>query len=162
MNVQLCKRKNSLFPVWTKTWFVFFISDILYTIKTQINERFNISFPIKIETIGDAYMVVSGLPTRNENRHAGEIATMALDLLSSVTTFRIRHRPQTQLQMRIGLHSGKYWVCMCLLVRLIVCLSVLHYFVLSFVRSFVCSLAHRNRSNTTQLYNKHNCVHIQN
>ena len=61
----------------------------------------------QVETIGDAYMVVSGLPVRNGNKHAGEIATMALDLLSSVTTFKIRHRPNQQLQMRIGMHSGK-------------------------------------------------------
>ena len=59
-----------------------------------------------METIGDAYMVVSGLPTRNGTRHAGEIATMALNLLSSVTVFRIRHRPDIQLQLRIGMHTG--------------------------------------------------------
>ena len=59
-----------------------------------------------METIGDAYMVVSGLPTRNGELHAGECATMALDLMSSVTTFRIRHRPDQQLQMRVGLHTG--------------------------------------------------------
>ena len=52
-------------------------------------------------------MVVSGLPTRNGKAHAGEIAVMALNLLSSVTTFRIRHRPDTQLQLRIGMHSGE-------------------------------------------------------
>ncbi|KAK2188314.1 hypothetical protein NP493_136g04017 [Ridgeia piscesae] len=51
-------------------------------------------------------MVASGLPVPNANRHAGEIATMALDMLSSVRTFRIRHRPEEQLQMRIGMHSG--------------------------------------------------------
>jgi len=32
----------------------------------------------KVETIGDAYMVVSGLPLRNANRHAGEICTMVI------------------------------------------------------------------------------------
>lgn len=51
-------------------------------------------------------MVVSGLPIRNENRHGGEIATMSLDLLSSVDTFKVKHRPEHQLQLRIGIHTG--------------------------------------------------------
>ncbi|XP_033760905.1 retinal guanylyl cyclase 2-like [Pecten maximus] len=60
----------------------------------------------KVETIGDAYMVVSGLPVKNENRHAGEIGTMALDLLSICGTFKIRHMPEVPLRLRIGLHTG--------------------------------------------------------
>ena len=60
-----------------------------------------------METIGDAYMVASGLPKRNGNRHAGEIANMALDILSSVGTFKMRHMPEVPVRIRIGLHSGK-------------------------------------------------------
>ncbi|XP_070573591.1 atrial natriuretic peptide receptor 1-like [Ptychodera flava] len=60
----------------------------------------------KVETIGDAYMIVSGVPQRNGNRHAAEIANCALDLLSTVTHFKIRHRPRDKLQLRIGVHSG--------------------------------------------------------
>jgi len=59
-----------------------------------------------VETIGDAYMVVSGLPVRNGNNHAREIARMSLRLLQAVASFRIRHRPNDQLKLRIGLHSG--------------------------------------------------------
>ena len=51
-------------------------------------------------------MVVSGLPVRNGLRHAAEIATMALHLLSEVLTFKIRHLPDIRLQLRIGMHSG--------------------------------------------------------
>lgn len=51
-------------------------------------------------------MVVSGLPVANGNRHAGEIGTMALDLLSQCGTFTIRHMPEVPLRLRIGLHSG--------------------------------------------------------
>ena len=60
----------------------------------------------QVETIGDAYMVVSGLPVRNGNNHAREIARMSLRLLQAVASFRIRHRPNDQLKLRIGLHSG--------------------------------------------------------
>ena len=61
---------------------------------------------LQVETIGDAYMCVSGLPIPNGDAHAGEIATMALYLLSEMVTFEIRHRPGTQLQLRIGMHTG--------------------------------------------------------
>lgn len=60
-----------------------------------------------METIGDAYMVVSGLPVRNGKLHGREISRMALALLDAVRTFRIRHRPEEQLKLRIGIHSGE-------------------------------------------------------
>lgn len=60
-----------------------------------------------METIGDAYMVVSGLPVRNGNLHAREIARTAIALLNNVYKFKIRHRPNEQLRLRIGLHSGE-------------------------------------------------------
>ena len=61
----------------------------------------------QVETIGDAYMVVSGLPVRNGTNHAREIARMSLALRDTVMTFSIRHRPNEQLKLRIGMHSGK-------------------------------------------------------
>ncbi|XP_017591501.1 retinal guanylyl cyclase 2 isoform X3 [Corvus cornix cornix] len=60
----------------------------------------------KVETIGDAYMVASGLPKRNGNKHAAEIANMSLDILSSVGTFKMRHMPDIPLRIRIGLHTA--------------------------------------------------------
>ncbi|XP_022091375.1 speract receptor-like [Acanthaster planci] len=59
----------------------------------------------KVETIGDAYMLVSGLPIHN-SRHSGEIASTAIHLLDAVQHFEIRHRPDDRLKLRIGLHSG--------------------------------------------------------
>ncbi|XP_044174474.1 atrial natriuretic peptide receptor 1-like [Acropora millepora] len=60
----------------------------------------------KVETIGDSYMVVSGLPKRNGISHAGQIANMSLDLLSDMSHFEIKHLPEKQLQLRIGIHTG--------------------------------------------------------
>lgn len=74
---------------------------ITYYIRVKNNNLF-----IKVETIGDAYMVVSGLPVRNGNIHAREIARLSLALLDAVRTFSIKHRPNEQLRLRIGLHSG--------------------------------------------------------
>ena len=73
------------------------------TIKTILRRRLF----IQVETIGDAYMVVSGLPVRNGNRHGCEIARMSLLLLKAIQNFRIRHRPNYKMKIRIGLHTGK-------------------------------------------------------
>ena len=69
---------------------------------------------MQVETIGDAYMVVSGLPEKNGDLHAREIARMSLLLLEAVLSFRIRHRPQEHLKLRIGIHSGKHGCYLCI------------------------------------------------
>ena len=75
----------------------------LYTCFDSIIQYFDV---YNVETIGDAYMVVSGLPESNGQNHAPEIARMSLRILEKVGMFRIRHRPDDQLKIRIGLHSG--------------------------------------------------------
>jgi atrial natriuretic peptide receptor B len=59
----------------------------------------------KVETIGDAYMVVSGLPDANGKKHATHIARMGLDLIEVSQTFCIPHTDE-KLKIRAGIHSG--------------------------------------------------------
>ncbi|CAF3305786.1 unnamed protein product [Rotaria socialis] len=75
----------------------------LYSVFDAVTENYDV---YKVETIGDAYMVVSGLPMRNGDLHAREIARLSLALLNAVLNFRIRHRPDKKLLLRIGIHSG--------------------------------------------------------
>ena len=76
----------------------------LYTCFDSIIQNYDV---YKVETIGDAYMVVSGLYHRDTgHHHATEIARMSLTILDKVVMFRIKHRPGDQLRIRIGLHSG--------------------------------------------------------
>jgi len=79
---------------------------LLNDLYTEFDSIIDLWDVYKVETIGDAYMVVSGLPIRNGDLHAGAIANMSLNLLSSILSFKVRHKPDHKLLLRIGIHSG--------------------------------------------------------
>ncbi|XP_025201544.1 soluble guanylate cyclase 88E-like isoform X2 [Melanaphis sacchari] len=73
----------------------------MYSIFDTLTERNKV---YKVETIGDAYMVVSGAPMTEDN-HAEKVCDMALDMVDAITDLK---DPSTgsHLQIRVGVHSG--------------------------------------------------------
>jgi len=59
-----------------------------------------------VEIIGDAYIAASGVPQPNAH-HASEIGKMALQILNSISEFRMPTKPDKIIKIRIGVHSGK-------------------------------------------------------
>lgn len=57
----------------------------------------------KIKTIGDAYMVVGGVP-EPKSGHAESIAVLALDMLSTIR--EIEREDGVSFSLRIGIHTG--------------------------------------------------------
>ncbi|CAK5081410.1 unnamed protein product [Meloidogyne enterolobii] len=60
----------------------------------------------KVETIGDGYLVCSGIPRRNGNDHAKAIAELSFAFLRSVSNFKVDHLPNERVNLRIGIHTG--------------------------------------------------------
>ncbi|KAL3267401.1 hypothetical protein HHI36_011530 [Cryptolaemus montrouzieri] len=73
----------------------------MYSIFDRLTERNHV---YKVETIGDAYMVVSGAPEK-EGNHAERVCDMALDMVDAITDLK---DPSTglHLKIRVGVHSG--------------------------------------------------------
>ncbi|XP_052800959.1 soluble guanylate cyclase 88E-like isoform X2 [Mya arenaria] len=73
----------------------------MYTKFDQLSEQHNV---YKVETIGDAYMVVSGAPDKTRY-HALHICDMSLDMLDAMAELR---DPSTNgnMKIRVGVHSG--------------------------------------------------------
>ncbi len=75
----------------------------MYTMFDDIAHQFDV---YKVATIGDAYVVASGVPVRNGDNHATEICNMALGLVKAVQEIPVPHVINTYLSMRVGIHSG--------------------------------------------------------
>ncbi|XP_017844866.1 soluble guanylate cyclase 88E [Drosophila busckii] len=73
----------------------------MYSIFDTLTERNSV---YKVETIGDAYMVVAGAPDKDAN-HAERVCDMALDMVDAITDLKDPSTGQ-HLRIRVGVHSG--------------------------------------------------------
>lgn len=77
--------------------------NLFYTnLDTRIS-KFNV---YNVLTMGDDFMVVSGMPEDIGDQHVVEIANLALDLLASSVVFQVPHQPSAKLNIRMGFNSG--------------------------------------------------------
>jgi class 3 adenylate cyclase len=80
--------------------------DLLNIIYKTFDARIDSYDVYKVETINDSYMVASGLPERNGDRHAAEIANLCIDLMFITPGILIQHDVNLRLKIRIGIHTG--------------------------------------------------------
>lgn len=55
---------------------------------------------------GDAYMVVSGIPIENGIRHLMHLSDVALEMMVFLDEFRVPHKKNDKIRIRLGLHTG--------------------------------------------------------
>ncbi|KAK6751852.1 hypothetical protein RB195_003338 [Necator americanus] len=61
----------------------------------------------KVESIGDGYLCVSGLPTRNGDTHIKEIAELSLSFMEFADEFRFSPLPRERILLRIGMNTDE-------------------------------------------------------
>lgn len=72
----------------------------VFSVFDKLADRYQLE---KIKTIGDAYMVVGGVPTETTD-HVDAIATMALGMMRATNRFKTRNKQP--IRLRIGIHTG--------------------------------------------------------
>ncbi|XP_052212358.1 uncharacterized protein LOC127831412 [Dreissena polymorpha] len=82
------------------------VVDLLNSLYITIDNRLKNFDVYKVETIGDGYMVVSGIPNRNGDKHVAQIASLSLDLLTAIQEKPIPHLPEKKLCLRMGFNTG--------------------------------------------------------
>uniref|UniRef100_A0A914Z3L7 Guanylate cyclase n=1 Tax=Panagrolaimus superbus TaxID=310955 RepID=A0A914Z3L7_9BILA len=79
---------------------------MLNAVYTGFDDIINKHEAYKVETIGDAYMVVSGIPIENGIRHLMTLSDVALEMMTFLEEFRVPHKKSDKIRIRLGLHTG--------------------------------------------------------
>ena len=74
--------------------------EFLNTLYKTFDARIGSNDVYKVETINDTYMVASGLPERNGDRHAAEIANLCIELMLITPGIMVPHVPGMRLRIR--------------------------------------------------------------
>uniref|UniRef100_A0A1I8B3W0 guanylate cyclase n=1 Tax=Meloidogyne hapla TaxID=6305 RepID=A0A1I8B3W0_MELHA len=79
---------------------------MLNTVYTGFDDLINKHEAYKVETIGDAYMVASGIPQEIGVRHLMHLSDVALEIMAFLKSYEIPHMKPQKIRIRIGIHTG--------------------------------------------------------
>uniref|UniRef100_A0AC34EZM4 Guanylate cyclase n=1 Tax=Panagrolaimus sp. ES5 TaxID=591445 RepID=A0AC34EZM4_9BILA len=82
------------------------VVNMLNGIYTGFDERIQKHGAYKVETIGDAYMVVSGIPEENGTNHVKCIGNISLEMRLFLFDYEVPHRKRERIKCRWGFHTG--------------------------------------------------------
>uniref|UniRef100_A0A1I7XJ08 guanylate cyclase n=1 Tax=Heterorhabditis bacteriophora TaxID=37862 RepID=A0A1I7XJ08_HETBA len=99
--MQVVTLLNELYTVFDGTIAKHDVYKIVLMVISLLNDM-----QFKVETIGDGYLCVSGLPNRNGLEHIKEICDLALELISNLKLFHVPHLPKENINIRVGIHTG--------------------------------------------------------
>ncbi|XP_041377373.1 guanylate cyclase 32E-like [Gigantopelta aegis] len=77
--------------------------NILYTAFDEQMVKYDV---YRVETITDAYTIVSGLPVQIDNKHSAEIGHLALDFLEIANKKQLFTINDRHVQVKIGINTG--------------------------------------------------------
>ena len=77
----------------------------VYGIFDELTEKHDV---YKVETIGDAYMAVSGVPQQNGEKHVVHICKLAIDIVGAIGSLIIDFIPGKRISIRTGVHTGGF------------------------------------------------------
>ena len=76
------------------------IFDLLNTVYKAYDSRMDFYDVFKVESINDNYMVASGVPVRNGDKHPREIANLCIDLIFMTPTIIVNHDINLRIKIR--------------------------------------------------------------
>ena len=94
------------FPIYSKPYITLIVKKKLANYKLWTNSNRNFESDLKKRMSNTGVCIFDWANFYLGNRHAGEIATFALDLLHHCGEFKMKHLPNIPLRLRIGIHSG--------------------------------------------------------
>ncbi|XP_064611689.1 uncharacterized protein LOC135475688 [Liolophura sinensis] len=84
-------------------------SDVITTMNclfTLLDKRIEKYDTYRMDIVGESYMISSGVPRRNGNKHVTEIANLALDLVNVFSDLEIIYSPESRVSFKLGIHTA--------------------------------------------------------